>query len=62
MDQFALLLTALVVCLTAGAIVAQLLRWRQANREDRERMGKAVHDDPRWREWSRHHSGDDNRR
>jgi hypothetical protein len=59
MEQFALLVTALVLCLTAAAIVLQLLRWRNADRADRERMGRSVHDDPKWREWTSRHSGED---
>lgn len=62
MDQFALVLTAMVLCLTACAIVAQLLRWRRAHVRERERMGRAVHDDPQWRKWAggdpeRHNGG-----
>jgi hypothetical protein len=52
MDQFALLVTGLVLTLTACAIVAQLLRWRAAHRADRDEMGRAVHNDPVWRKWA----------
>jgi hypothetical protein len=52
MEEFALLVTGLVLCLTIAAIVAQLLRWRKMHRDDRERAGREVHDDPRWRKWA----------
>lgn len=51
MDEFALVVTGLVLCLTAAAIVAQLLRWRRAHRADRERAGREIHD-PKWRKWA----------
>lgn len=51
MEQFALLVTALVLCLTAFAVVAQLLRWRETHRGDRRRWGRAVHEDPKWKAW-----------
>ena len=60
MDQFALLVTGLVLSLTACAVVAQLLRWRAAHRADRDNIARAVHDDPKWRKWaSGQHHGDD---
>jgi hypothetical protein len=52
MEQFALVVTSLVLCLTASAIVLQLLRWRSTDRANRERMGRSVHDDPKWRRWA----------
>ena len=61
MDQFALLVTALVLSLTACAVVAQLLRWRTSHRRERERMGRACHDDPEWRKWAAREPGDNDR-
>jgi hypothetical protein len=62
MDQFALLMTGLVLTLTACAIVAQLLRWRSVHRADRDAIGRAVHADPVWRKWLAHQGDDEERR
>ena len=62
MGEFALVLTGLVLCLTAIAVVAQLLRWRAHDRAAKESRAAEVHDDPFWRQWADPRSDDEHRR